>query len=311
MTAITDQSQIGEWLDSHGADHLKTTIALHEIDDRASLRNQARFQALDERLVVTYSEAFGNNAQFPPIVVARAAHGLLVIDGNHRVAAARLAGKTSLPAYIVSNATERQIHVLTFDANTKHGMPTTPEERKAHAVYLVDTAGVTQKDAAQMLNVPLRELNNEIVIGRVSRRLASLGLDRWEDIGRGARRRMENVRNDTVLKAFADIVIRAKLGQAVVDDTVTEINKETTTEAQLAIVDNLRVANEAQMRLTIGGRTSVPLPVLRLQRSVSYAMAIVVDALDPSAFDADMKAGLRTRIDEAIDRLRSAKERLG
>lgn len=310
MTAIATNDQIAEWLESHGATHTTETIYLVEIDDRRSLQNQARFQALDERLVITYTEAMTSNAKFPPIVVAKTSHGYLVIDGNHRVAAARLAGKTSLAAYVITDATERQIHVLTFDANTKHGMPTTADERKAHAVYLVDTAGVSQRDAATMLNIPLRELNAELTLNRINRRLAALGVERYEDIARSTRSRMDNVRNDKVLKALADLVIRARVGHQGVDDLVNDINKQPDEAAGLAVVAAGEEQRASEMRLTVGGRTKIPQPLMRLQRSLAYAESVAVDLLDPAALDAATKASLVNRITEVRGKLEAAAERL-
>jgi len=314
-TAVSRSNpQIADWLDGHGiTDKSIEDLPLSQIDDRRSLRNQARFQALDERVVVTYAEAMNGNAQFPPIVVVddNTAGGVLVVDGNHRVAAARLAGKTSIPAYVVRGATERQIHVLTFDANTKHGIPTTAEERKAHAVYLVDTAGVGQKDAALMLNIPIRELAYELSVGRVNRRLAALGLERWEEIGRATRARLENISNDRVLQAVADLTIKAHLSSPAVSDLVTDVNKETTEDAALAVVEAARVTHEGRMRLTMGGRTTIPAPLLRLLRSLSYAEALDSDDLDVAALDDGAKDSLRSRISATQAKLEAVLGRLG
>jgi hypothetical protein len=316
MTAATisrSNPLVAEWLDSHGATNKELVdLPLDRIDDRRSLRNQARFQSLDERLVVTYSEAMAGNAQFPPIVVVDdGSSGVLVIDGNHRIASARLAGKTSLPAYVLRDVTERQIHVLTFDANTKHGMPTSAEERKAHAIYLVDTAGVGQKDAALMLNIPLRELAYELNIQRANKRLASFGLERWEELPRSARARLDNVSNDKVLRSLADLAIKAKLGPTPISDLVTEINKQTTEDAGLAVVDAARAANESRMRMTVGGRSKIPMPLMRLNRSLAYARAVEAEEIDAEALDSDTKTILRSQIADAQAKLEAILGRLG
>jgi ParB-like chromosome segregation protein Spo0J len=304
--------QTEAWLQGHGATFELKTIIPAEINDRRSLQNQARFQPLDEHLVVTYAEAMADGAIFPPIVVAQDAvpGGYLILDGNHRFAAAKLAGKERIEAYITSDLSERQIMVLTFDANTKHGLPTSAEERKQHAVYLVETAGISQKEASSMLNVPARELQNEISRVRADKRLARLAVERWDSLAKSTRARLDNIRDDVVLKAAADLAVQAKLAHDSVAPLVTEINQTSAQADALAVVAAERERRKAQIKMTVGGRTRMPTDVVRLSRSVAYAERLVVERIDPAALDAATRASFAARIEAAIVALGAARDRL-
>lgn len=70
----------------------------------------------------------------PPITVHRAT--LQVIDGVHRVAAARLTGRETISARVV-DCDLRAAFVLAVQANIAHGLPLSLEDRKAAAVNIV------------------------------------------------------------------------------------------------------------------------------------------------------------------------------
>ncbi len=70
----------------------------------------------------------------PPILVHR--ESLRVIDGVHRVRAARLLGRTRLPARLV-DADADEAFVAAVRANTEHGLPLTVADRKAAAATIL------------------------------------------------------------------------------------------------------------------------------------------------------------------------------
>lgn len=70
----------------------------------------------------------------PPIIVHRPT--LQVIDGVHRVEAARLNGRTSIRARLV-DCESRAVFVLAVHANVAHGLPLSLEDRKAAAANVV------------------------------------------------------------------------------------------------------------------------------------------------------------------------------
>lgn len=315
MTTTTRQAgnpQIEEWIRSHGATFVLKDITLLEVNDRRSLRNQARFQSLDETLVVTYAEAMQEGAEFPPIVVTKdeTPGGYLIIDGNHRYAAAGLAGKTHIWAYVTEDLTAAQVSVMTFDANTKHGKPSSAEERKQHAIYLVDTGGINQKEAARMLNVPLKDLQVEMARVRGEKRLVALNVPRWENIARGSRPRLDAIQDDAVFVEAAKLVIDTKIGHNAMSDIVTEINKTHSREDGLAIVAAERERRLSEIKMTVGGRVKIPTNVNRLLRSLTYAENI--DDLKVFAgLDTTAKNKLRERMAKVTNKYLNIIEKMG
>ena len=302
-----------EWLTSHGVEFTGKRIQINDINTRKSLQNQARFQPLDEKLVVTYAEAMQGGDRFPPIVVLDEglAAGMLVIDGNHRVAAATLAGADEIDAYVTTNLSERTVSVLTFDANTKHGLPTSPEERKQHAIYLVETAGISQREASQMLNVPARELNKSLQVARANRRLAALDIERWQNLGSSMRERLQSISNNNVFKVAAELAIAARLSQEAINELVTDVNKAATEADQIAVVEAERERQSDRIKATIGGRATLPKSVMRLSRSLAYAERVVPEDFEKRILDPKLAEAFSGRLRATIDKYAAILDRLG
>lgn len=303
--AFKPSAEIEEWLQSHGVSFTGQRIKIADINIRRSLQNQARFQPLDEGLVATYSEAMSAGTRFPPIVVLDDASGYLVLDGNHRVAAAQVAGIDEIDAYVTSGLSERLVSVLTFDANTKHGLPTSPEERKQHAVYLVETAGISQKEAARMLNVGYADLGKSISISRASRRMAALGVDRWQNLSPAARGRLGSINSDVVFKAATELAVLAGLGTVPVSEFVTTINDTSTEHDGLAVVDAERARQGDRIRATMGGRTTLPRSAMRLSRSLAYIEQVDTSDFDKKILEPGMVERMSQRLANGIETYKS------
>lgn len=301
--------RIEQWIESHGATWEFKNIPISSIDKERSHRNQARFEALREETFIVYRDAMERGDQFPPIIVFKSGDDYVVIDGNHRVAGAELAGATEIGAYIVSGLGERQLQTMTFEANTKHGLPSSIEERTKHGVYLVDV-GVTQRDAARLVNVPLHTLQYELTKARSERRLAALGVDRWSNIGASTRARLDNIRSNVVFKAAAEVIVAGKMNNIVAGQLVTDVNKQSDETAQLAVVEEARKKHETIIRSTAGGRLPMPTSLVRLTRSLAYAEALIPDELRNTAatLTAEQREAFASRAEKSIESLRTAKE---
>jgi len=77
-----------------------------------------------------------SDALLPPIVIHR--ETMRVIDGMHRVRAARLRGEREIQA-LFYDGTEADAFVLAVKANTAHGLPLSLADRKAAAVRIIDS----------------------------------------------------------------------------------------------------------------------------------------------------------------------------
>nr|ADE10220.1 transcriptional regulator [Actinoplanes liguriensis] len=76
----------------------------------------------------------GFGAELPPIVVHRAT--MRVIDGAHRLSAARLRGDDRIRA-VLFDGTEQEAYVLSVKANVTHGLPLSAAERTRAAERII------------------------------------------------------------------------------------------------------------------------------------------------------------------------------
>jgi ParB-like chromosome segregation protein Spo0J len=304
---------IEKWLDSHGATYRFDAINIEQVDKVASHRNQARVSApINEDTVVLYGAAMESGDEFPPLVVYQRRDGkLVVIDGNHRVSAMDLAGLESTDAYIVSDINETQRLLLTFEANTKHGLPTSMEERLRQAVNLVEL-GASQTSAARNLGLPVPRVQTAVTQFRTDKRLAQLGVDRWDRIPSTARRRLWNLRNDGVFKAAATLAVEANMSGTDLDDLIRRVNLASRGDEkkQLAVIDTERKVRTEDIRVSGGGRVGWSRAALGLNSILSRMVRLDVEALKNDSIGEDQRKRLKMRTLEASKKLQSVADAL-
>lgn len=246
MTNSAMRAEIEDLLDSKGAEwdfveELDTKL----IDVQRSMANQARIGApINSEQVVTYEEGMRRGDVFPAIVVYRTSGGkYVVIDGNHRVAAALSTGY-KLAAYILdARKTPAQVIVmLTYEANTRHGLPTSQAERARHAVYLIENANETIKNAAARMNLPTHYLSRFYSQHRADQRATEVGIPptQWRDLHVGSRERLNALADDNVYKAAVEYAFRARLTAVEVGELVTTLRTLKTSEDQLEAIQRAK-----------------------------------------------------------------------
>jgi ParB-like chromosome segregation protein Spo0J len=99
------------------------TVTVHDLIFDRTLN--PRLEGVDMEVVEFYASIF-REVVWPPILVDRATHKLL--DGWHRVEAAKRAGVYTLPVQWV-DAREEELFALAVKANLGHGVHLTKEER--------------------------------------------------------------------------------------------------------------------------------------------------------------------------------------
>lgn len=198
------------------------------VDDEQSLKNQARLNSvLDDATLDTYAEAYKRGDLFPAVILHKGPRKqkAIVVDGNHRVQAAWKIGRDTHPAYVIRDAKPETITRMTFEANTKHGLPTSQEERIHHAIYLIDS-GIPQAQALRMMNVPVSAFNRQYAATLAMRRALEAGVDMktWEQIGFSQRARLKELKDDDLFYEVVDLTYRAALTSTEVDDLVKSMN---------------------------------------------------------------------------------------
>lgn len=214
-------------------------IPLDTIDQAASLANQARLEALDPDVVDRYTADMARGDQFPPIVVhQRSARTkkLTVIGGNHRTTAARNAGITHLPGYVVVAEPETVV-TLTYEDNRRHGLPPSDAERVAQAIHLIDTGNYTQEQAAALVGIPAPKISQARSIVKADRRATDLGVGpTFTSLPKQARYHLGQVRSDPVFEQAARLAADAGMTVAAVADLVGTLKTAASDEAALTIL---------------------------------------------------------------------------
>ncbi len=284
-------------------------IAFIDIDLETSKHNQARFLALHEDVVINYAAAMEQGDVFPPIIVTGKPGKYIVLDGNHRVAAAGLVGYMSTTAFIARNITKAQSDLLIFEANARHGLPTSIEERVAQGVYLVNL-GNQPKVVAKALAVPERKLYTAIGDERTKSRLTKLGIDPAK-IPAGQLHRIGAVTLNTVLQPVAEMVVKSRLDTAETNELITAINAETSGEsAQLRVVESYRERYKSRAKTTVGGKLSVPKDVTRVKIATRMVRHINPSALSTALANGspELAKEIRRDVFESISQLVSVSE---
>lgn len=298
---------IERWLEERSASFTyEADVRLDDIDRELSHRNQARVTShLDEDTVLSYGVAIEAGDTFPPVVLYRDTVGhLIVIDGNHRTEALRLAGKTHGDAYICEDLTVAQVRVLTFESNAKHGLPTSHAERIAQAMYL-EELGVSRAEAARLLRIPEKRIQaaQEVTHGRD--RLRAFGI-RANGLSDSTIRRLQHLRSDAVLKAATDLVQSVKMPYVDVNDLVTTLNRQPTEGEQMVILQRESSRRAAKMAATAGGKVQLPLSLQMLERAIAMVDRIDTDTIRGDLADVgeNMKMVMLSKTMDAAKKLR-------
>jgi hypothetical protein len=212
-----------------------------EFDIDKSLANQARFEALDEETVEIYREAVERGDVFPAVIAYRPGRSanarLVIIDGNHRLIAHERAGRP-IDVYEIERGVKPQtVALMTYGFNTKHGKPTSEDERTYQAVYLIHN-GATQEAAAAAVNVPLRLVRRAFNKAKADQRADEVGLDRreWDALGSAIRTRLLTISTDEGFKDASHLAYVARMTADDVFDLVTLLNTSKSGTRQRAII---------------------------------------------------------------------------
>lgn len=309
---MAHNADIERWLDSHGVEWTyRANLPTEEIDRLASHRNQARIAGpINEDTVVLYAAAMEGGSKFPPVVVwQRPDTKYVVVDGNHRVAAYDLAEIDKTDAYVTAQLTDGQKAALTYEANTKHGLPTSLDERLRQAVNLVEM-GTTQKGASQMLGIPSHKVMAAYQAFETDKRMQRLGVARWDQLGSSLRRRLNAIRDDDVFAAAAQVAIESKMTTPEISEFVVRINEIPRATAQMEIVARERASRKRDIRSTAGGRIGFSRPTTRLSSILSNLIGYDPTPLTENSIGEELRQKLYERTEEALAQLNRVSQAL-
>lgn len=141
-----------------GASYETQFITVSEIDASTSLINGARWKAKVPDAIERYALAMRRGDTFPRLIVIRKPAGYVVLNGNQRFSAVQMLindgyfeHDVPVGVYVVAPDTDSMTEeCILKSANAVNGVPSSYEERMAHAIALVRNNGVKLKEAAEL-----------------------------------------------------------------------------------------------------------------------------------------------------------------
>lgn len=277
-----------------------------QFDLTKSLRNQARVGTpLNDTRVDTYAESMKKGDKFPPVVAHGKMGKLEMADGNHRLSAAIKANKP-LDAYVITGPAQT-ITLYTYEANTKHGLPTTESERIQHALYLHDS-GVPLREAAAQLSVPLNLVTKASQKKNTDRRFeeCKIPLAVIDKLPESTKWRLAQISTDEGFTAAVELASKAALGVDEVFQLVTEMNELKSSTRQVKYVgDQYHVYDD---RISTSGGGVFKGRGITPKGRVAGAMTTVLNLPDNLERTAKMWAGPER--EETAKRMRATARRL-
>lgn len=279
---------IEKQLADKGVAYSLAEINLEQIDEERSRNNQARIATpLVSSVVETYVAAMQRGDEFPPLLTYKLKSGdrYVIIDGNHRYVAAKAAGVKTLWVYVVAQDTPSElITMLTYEANTKHGLPTSEAERARHAVYLIENAGESIKNAAARMNLSQSFLAKHYTKVRSDTRAGQCGIPeaRWHEMSPSIRARLNSLSIDETFKAATEYVIKVRLNTEETESLITRLNKEGSVVEQLRLINQEEQANQTRIRDVVSGKLRPKQQTMTGPRRTFYNSYVQLNAVSAS-----------------------------
>lgn len=245
QNALTRNPQLEELLRSRDFNFEFRSLSLSDIDEIKSRHNQARVgKPIDEDTIERYVANLTNGDIFPAICTYEPRPGAKqeIIDGNHREESHRRFGSTHIDSYVILPPVDRKaITWLTFELNTKHGLPTSEADRIHQALYLME-GGVSAEDAAKRLGVAVHKLRSAKNLDVVDRMAQDAGISdqKWHKLSAAAKLRLKQISTDEGFAAMARLAADAGLSTEAVARAVQDLNQHRSSTKQVAMVSGLR-----------------------------------------------------------------------
>lgn len=303
----TVKHPVEQWLNERGVDFVLVDLDLSEIDSDASLHNQVRILSLDPETVEKYVRAMKRGDQFPPLLGRRLQDGRVILgDGNHTHAALLKVGTSRFPVYLV-DTTDAIFREISFEANVRlNGRENTMEERKLHAVNLVNSSGYKPSDAAKAVGLSTQQVTNALRVHETDLRMTSLGLAKALKLPDSVRRRLGSIKLDPVLITTAKAVVEGKITARELDKVVTEIGTIGSQDEQIAHVNTVANWTQSKAGVKRKGTNLSPMHVLNLHGSA--LMKVDADTLRFSL--AGTEPHTRLAVKQRIEDLKSHLDKL-
>jgi hypothetical protein len=273
--------------------HYEPDVPLTKIDREASLKNQARFKAINQDHVIELAIA-AEQSELPALVgYYNTERRIVIIDGNHRMEAYILGGKTKTDFYIVDTAYSWAIERLTRVANVKEGVPPTREEKLKHALYFVRIQNMPVEMAAKMMALPPGRVQDALCAVEVDERLIKLGFN--EKLYPSILGALYRIKQDSVLLESAKLVHEAQLTGDEATELARKVSRARSEKAQQVVIERMRHEFRSRIVRTRAGQMRRQiLPTIKYRRAIDAINSIRPEQVKP--LDKDLHRKSRSAI---------------
>jgi uncharacterized ParB-like nuclease family protein len=288
-------------------------LQLNRIDRAKSLQNQARLEPINQEVVDVYAADVDRGDTFPAIIVldpgGRAK--LRVLGGNHRFAAYTVAGRKTIPAYVVRAEPEVALRI-TYEDNRKHGLQPSLFEKILQAIHLIDT-GWNIRDAAKAVGVPEPRISTERSMVKAGRRAKDLGInsERFNALPKHSRYALGQIRSDPVFEEAVKLTFDARLSVDEVKRLAVRLREARSDNDAMQIIGLERESLQSRIQKTGGGKVSrkrtARAIVIVSMKEIRQAAASAILASTPTP---ESKAQLRKEVDATIEHLQAVRTAL-
>jgi len=198
--------EVESWLQSHGVQYAPPApIPMSLIDVKASRTNQARRDPIVAESVDRFCTAMRAGVAFPPIVVYPNGGKLVIVDGNNRQASAARVGVDTINGIVLSEETPSEvIHLLTVEANARHGV--TPELAwRIQQAFGLSAMGWSDAQAAEAAGLSPAQLRSARTVQDADQRARGLKLGGFLDLPASSKVALVAVKDDAVFFALAKL----------------------------------------------------------------------------------------------------------
>lgn len=307
-----DPASTVAWLESYGVtEHsFLNEFPLNMIDVRKSRENRARLaEPIDPDTVDRYVTLLKRGEEPPPLVIEDHGDGVFtIIHGNHRDESARRVKRRTLPVFVVTGLTDIQRDLLIYTSNARNPLGVSDADRIEQACSLVERKGMSPKEVAGELLIPVKRVNQRLAERRAEARLLKLmGAANVRRLAHTKQARLATIASDSILFQATQLVLDFRLSGDIASDLVTKINALDSEVEQLALIRRTRQAFEdaSRTRAKHGGPRQPPI-VRNLRFVLERALLLDPDeimSVNSGNLTDEQREQLRDLCADAVDRL--------
>jgi len=261
------RADIEQWLEDWDVEwYYDPEVPLEKVNLAKSRQNQARDEALVPDLVESYTELMEHGTEFPAVVsYPDPVGGLILIDGNNRIAAALSNDFESFPHYVVEPGTDPiKLQAMTLTANGHNGLIPEERVRVSHAIWLVRNAGVSPDEAARQLALPKGKVQGAVNKEAAIRRAQKLKVRGFVSLANSSQARLNQIKMDRWFERAAQLAVDTRMKSPEVFTMVTDINKMSSEEDTWAYLDQLEANLATRRQGRVMDLTGSPRNVVRM-----------------------------------------------